>query len=141
LTMRHVCFWQCPHSKEDDEYQWPPYGVNFSCGKLASGQRKCPCFNYRRICPERTNRCSKVNCQALLIQDKQVLYNSNFTKGLTDILGQKAEGRCSKIIANIGELSRQSTVSVISVIFGSYIPKLLAYQIIFIPQASAGVEV
>jgi hypothetical protein len=21
LTMRHVCFWQCPHSKEDDEYQ------------------------------------------------------------------------------------------------------------------------
>jgi hypothetical protein len=40
-----------------------------------TGQRKCPCFKYRQLCPERTNKLEEVDFQALPTQNKQVLHN------------------------------------------------------------------
>lgn len=89
----------------------PPFGEDFSYGKLAIGQRKCPNFIYRQNIVQhgQNSDVGKVNCQARSRQGKQVLHKPCFTS-TSDILGKKAEERGSNVILRLSSQPVNSRV-------------------------------
>lgn len=73
-------------------------------------EKKMPLFQLQtKFCPERTSGYREVNCQALPLQGKQVLHSACFMKGLSDILGQKAEDDALTLYRKFWETLQEAT--------------------------------
>ena len=71
MAVRHVSFWQYsyPSSRKMTSTEELPYCLCFKCGKAASRQKNCPCFNYWQYTIQTgQTRHKEVDCWAL--QDK-----------------------------------------------------------------------
>jgi len=103
--------------------------------------KKMPLLQPQTDLSRKDNGCREVNCQALPRQDKQVLYNSCFPKGLSDILGQEAEDRCSTVTENIGDCpGSQLSLSFLQFLEAVFL-NFPHTQVIFIPsRVPDGVE-
>lgn len=95
MTMKLVCSRQPPNSISREMMStWePPYRVCFIYSKLDTGQKTALTSTADSILYKTGH--TKVDCQALLRQGKQCFIIPVWEKSLLDILGHKAEGRCS----------------------------------------------
>lgn len=88
---------------------------------------KCPNLQADRLLSKRGKWCRKANCQALPSQGEHSPHNFCFTKDLSDILGLKAEDRCSNIIENVGDCPGSQLTLSFLLTSGTCVPVLPAY--------------